>query len=393
MMLQWADTGGRMTAARGMPARPEGRRGQTLMRAALLGVTLWAWPAGAQDLAPAVDGTRAQTTQDPNAGVGAAGDAAPPDVSAQRAAPADIAGPPVSAPAASGDRAAPTGAGGGLAPLIAAPDDPARLPPSALIPLGETGGYNALAASDPIPATPGSDRLGMPVVVELFTSQGCSSCPPADAMLGALAGQPDVLPLSWHVDYWDYLGWADSFARPEFSARQEAYARAAGERSVYTPQLIVGGVDTALAPGPAQLMGLIDLHRLAPAMVSLQRHGTGDSEQIELLALSDLGGRAAVELVRYAPVRRVEMLAGENRGRIVEYRNIVLDIQRLAEWDGRRPLRLTVRQGEAASARMAGPGASAAFPADTRHAIIVQMVKDGHAPLPGQIIAAMRLED
>ena len=82
-----------------------------------------------------------------------------------------------------------------------------------------------------------------PVVVELFTAQGCSTCPPADAAIAALADQPGVLTLSWHVDYWDYLGWPDSFASPPNTVRQEAYAAAAGERGVYTPQIIVDGQD------------------------------------------------------------------------------------------------------------------------------------------------------
>src|ERR687884_289212 len=78
-------------------------------------------------------------------------------------------------------------------------------------------------------------------VVELFTSQGCSSCPPADAMLGELARRPDVIALSLPVDYWDYLGWKDTLAQPAFSARQRAYAGARGDRQVYTPQVIVNG--------------------------------------------------------------------------------------------------------------------------------------------------------
>ena len=81
-----------------------------------------------------------------------------------------------------------------------------------------------------------------PVVLELYTSQGCSSCPAADALLEELADQPGLLPLALHVDYWDYIGWADTFAHPGFTERQKAYARAAGERMIYTPQMIVGGV-------------------------------------------------------------------------------------------------------------------------------------------------------
>ena len=82
-----------------------------------------------------------------------------------------------------------------------------------------------------------------PVVVELYTSQGCSSCPPADRLLASLAAHEDIIALALHVDYWDYLGWADGFADPEFSNRQRRYARVWGERSVYTPQMVVQGAN------------------------------------------------------------------------------------------------------------------------------------------------------
>jgi len=221
-----------------------------------------------------------------------------------------------------------------------------------------------------------------PVVIELFTSQGCSSCPPADALIAALSEQPGVLTLSWHVDYWDYLGWADSFARPEFTARQESYARAAGEHAVYTPQMIVAGVDTAVALGPAQLMGLIDASRVAPAMVSVQREATADGQRIELMPLSELGGGVGILLVRYAPERAVEMTAGENRGKVVTYTNVVLSLDRLAEWDGSAPLRMTISPDGTADDR---------FPADTRHALLVQKELGGDR-LPGPILAAIRLD-
>lgn len=271
---------------------------------------------------------------------------------------------------------------GGSAPIIEAPDVPGRVPPSA----GGGAGFgaptfNALTGG----STPALDDLApspSPVVVELFTSQGCSSCPPADAMMARLAQQPDVLPLSFHVDYWDYLGWPDSFARPEFTRRQLAYARAAGERSVYTPQLIVDGQDTGVTLGPAQLMGLIDAHRVAPAMVAIRRENSPEGVRIEIVPLSDLGGPVDLFLVRFAPRREVEVTAGENRGRVMTYANVVLDLSRIADWDGVAPLRMTVRlDGE--------PDDS--FPADTRHVILVQRDLDGRG-LPGPILAAIGLD-
>lgn len=278
----------------------------------------------------------------------------------------------------------PRGGGGGDGPpVILAPSDPGRSAPSSAYAPSELGGFNSFAATDaPAPVESLGLSDAVPVVVELFTSQGCSSCPAADAMLTALSRQPDILPLSFHVDYWDYLGWADSFARPEFTARQERYARAAGEHAVYTPQLIVDGMDTALALGPAQLMGLIDASRVAPAMVSVQRETTGEGQSIELMALSDLGGGVEILLVRYAPERAVEMTAGENRGRTVTYTNVVLSLDRLAEWDGAAPLRMTVSPDGAADD---------SFPEDTRHAVLVQRELGGGG-LPGPILAAIRLD-
>ncbi|WP_234463991.1 DUF1223 domain-containing protein [Paracoccus caeni] len=291
--------------------------------------------------------------------------------------------------APSSGRSGHEGANGGFpaAPVIVAPNDAGRAAPAmgqAFAP-PETATYNAFAASDMAPPPMENYDFAppaLPVVVELFTSQGCSSCPPADAMLSNLANQPDVLPLSYHVDYWDYLGWADSFARPEFTERQELYARASGERSVYTPQLIVDGQDTAVAPGPSQLMGLIDANRVSPAMVSVRRESTENGETIELMPLSDLGGSVDILLVRYAPERKVEVTAGENRGRVVTYTNVVLSMDRLAEWDGANPLRMTVNPDGAADDQM---------PADTRHVVLVQSDRRD-SDHPGPILAAIRLD-
>ncbi|TBN41087.1 DUF1223 domain-containing protein [Paracoccus subflavus] len=267
-------------------------------------------------------------------------------------------------------------------PVIEAPHDPGRWAPSAGYAPTELGGANSFAATDVPPMESYGFSDAVPVVVELFTSQGCSSCPAADAMLSALADKADILPLSYHVDYWDYLGWADSFARPEFSKRQESYARAAGEHAVYTPQLIVAGSDTALSLGPAQLMGLIDASRFAPALVSVQRKATPEGQVIKLMPLSDLGDRIQILLVRYAPRRTVDVTGGENYGKRMTYANVVLSLEVLAEWDGAAPLRVTVKSSGLADD---------SFPADTRHAVLVQR-ELGRRGLPGPILAAVRLD-
>lgn len=222
-----------------------------------------------------------------------------------------------------------------------------------------------------------------PVVVELFTSQGCSSCPPADEMLGDLADRDDILALSWHVDYWDYLGWADEFAQPAFTARQQTYARASGERAIYTPQMIIGGTDTLIALRPAELMALVDMQmaRPAPVLVSSGQQPDG-GYQIELTPRAALRQPVAILLVRYAPERRTTIKAGENRGIAVTYRNVVLAVDRIGAWDGRAPLRMSVK---------ADATPADAFPQDTRHAILAQQLGRDQAPT-GPILAAIRLD-
>jgi hypothetical protein len=109
-----------------------------------------------------------------------------------------------------------------------------------------------------------------PVVVELFTSQGCAACPPADAMMQDLAAREDVIALSLHVDYWNYLGWEDTFSQAVFTDRQYGYGRAAGSTVVYTPQLIVGGQDRVMGARAMELADRIAAHRAAPDPVALE---------------------------------------------------------------------------------------------------------------------------
>ncbi|MCQ0968879.1 DUF1223 domain-containing protein (plasmid) [Paracoccus sp. TK19116] len=264
---------------------------------------------------------------------------------------------------------APASAGSG-APVIAAPN--------------AAGGVNFLAESGGLPRSAIPAQAIAPVVVELFTSQGCSSCPPADMMLSELADRPGVLALSYHVDYWDYLGWADDFAEPAFTQRQKSYARVAGERAIYTPQIIVGGDETGPSLGPVELTSLIDTDRIGPALISIAQHPDGDRRRFELQPQSDLGGRVGVLMVRYLPRRTVEIGAGENRGRSITYRNIVVSVEKLAEWTGNAPLRMTVSDGMSAAA-------SGGFPEDTRHAILVQRM-DARGALAGPILTAIRLD-
>lgn len=221
-----------------------------------------------------------------------------------------------------------------------------------------------------------------PIVVELFTSQGCSSCPTADEMLGDLASRADVLALSWHVDYWDYLGWADAFAKPEFTERQQGYAAIAGERSVYTPQLLVGGTDTLISQRPADLIALIENQMARPVAVSVSSTLTDKGFQIELTPRVKSKRGVAILLVRYAPSRTVDIKAGENHGMKMTYRNVVLSVEQIATWDGASPLRLTVTPAAQASG---------SFPDDTRHAILAQQIGKRNL-VAGPILTAVKLD-
>uniref|UniRef100_UPI002FDA0931 DUF1223 domain-containing protein n=1 Tax=Pontibaca methylaminivorans TaxID=515897 RepID=UPI002FDA0931 len=123
------------------------------------------------------------------------------------------------------------------------------------------GSFAHAQEAAPIAPVPDGAAQAGPVVVELFTSQGYPSCPPADAMLAELAGREDVLPLALHVDYWDYMGWKDTFASPENTARQRGYAAAGERKMVYTPQMVINGADHLVGTRFRDISALIDRHK------------------------------------------------------------------------------------------------------------------------------------
>ncbi|MCO6382266.1 MAG: DUF1223 domain-containing protein [Vannielia sp.] len=200
-----------------------------------------------------------------------------------------------------------------------------------------------------------------PVVVELYTSQGCSSCPPADEILAKLAKKPGVIALALHVDYWDYIGWKDAFAKPEHTKRQKAYAREAGARTIYTPQMVIGGVDHVVGARPMDVLDLLGTHKARPAVMTLTAHRDGSMVEIEGTPPQPAQGALLVQLVRYLPEESVAIKRGENAGLTMSYANIVRDWQVLAEWDGSAALDMRVEApGEAPAVvivQKAGPGA------------------------------------
>lgn len=180
------------------------------------------------------------------------------------------------------------------------------------------------------------------VVVELYTSQGCSSCPPADAYLAELAEESGVIALALHVDYWDYIGWEDKFGSPKATERQKSYARAIGSSTIYTPQMIVAGMDRVEGSNPEKVEGDIRRHQMAQSMVVLQLMRSGDKLVIHAVAKAALPGPVVVQLVRYHPQATVEIEYGENAGQTIDYSNIVMSWDRIADWQGTEDFQLTV---------------------------------------------------
>jgi hypothetical protein len=172
-------------------------------------------------------------------------------------------------------------------------------------------------------------------VVELYTSQGCSSCPPADARLTEFSRQHDIVALTFHVDYWDYLGWKDTLAKPEFSERQRAYSHSRGDRGVYTPQMIVNGVSACVGSDDGKIAGSIRSatreHPHLPVPVSVSRDGNAIT--VEISETGSAGG-GEVWLLTVQSSVSVEIERGENKGRKATYANVVRELKQLGTWSG-----------------------------------------------------------
>jgi hypothetical protein len=211
-----------------------------------------------------------------------------------------------------------------------------------------TAGLTGLADTAPAQApSPDTADAAMPsratgahkAVVELFTSQGCSSCPNADAVLGKLANRDDVIALSLPVDYWDYLGWKDTLASPKFSERQRAYAHTRGDGAIYTPQVVVNGLvhvngaDESLIGRTIQKTG----KTVATAYVALQLSENRERLVVETGAAQ--AGMPAKEATLWLAVIaanvKVPIARGENQGRTVTYNNVVRELMPIGMWNGK----------------------------------------------------------
>ena len=216
-------------------------------------------------------------------------------------------------------------------------------------------------------------RLRPKAVVELFTSQGCSSCPPADALLTGLAEQDDVVALAYHVDYWDYVGWADTFGAADYSDRQRAYAQSWGSSRIYTPQMVVNGTKAVVGSRRSEVHGAVDQAHL-PLPIDVTQDGT-------MLRITippdDTLDDAVVWLVTYIDRADVAIERGNNAGKTMAYTQVVTGRQALGVWE-----------------YATGASIKLPLPEVLEHdsngiAVIVQQESDG---LPGPILGAASFE-
>lgn len=225
------------------------------------------------------------------------------------------------------------------------------------------------AALAVLPAAAGEIRINPKAVVELFTSQGCSSCPKADAKFAELQGRQDVIALAWHVDYWDYIGWPDTFGAAENSDRQRAYAESWGSSRIFTPQLIVNGLKGVVGSRDNDVEGaLADAKLELPVNLELK----GDMLKVSVAAKPG-SGSAMVWLITYKDHAAVVIERGENAGKTIDYTQIVTGKQMLGAWEGAEGTVLKLPLSE-----LSANGSNGAV-------ILVQSDKDG---LPGPILGA-----
>ena len=223
------------------------------------------------------------------------------------------------------------------------------------------------------PAGAESLRARPKAVVELFTSQGCAQCPPADALLTGLAEEGDVVALAYHVDYWDYVGWEDTFGNQDFSDRQRAYAKSWGSSRIYTPQMVVNGAKAVVGSRRNEVHGALDGATL-PLLVDIVRDG--DMLKVDVPPNTSLGD-AVVWLVTYIDRADVTIDKGENAGKSMVYTQVVTGRQALGMWEG------------ATGANLKLPLPEMLDDGSTGIAVIVQQESNG---LPGPILGAATYE-
>jgi hypothetical protein len=193
-----------------------------------------------------------------------------------------------------------------------------------------------MVAASAMRATPaGAQDAAPPVVVELFTSQGCSSCPPADALLGELSQRKDVLALGFHVDYWDYIGWKDPYASKLATKRQRQYADTFKLSFVYTPQMVVNGVAESVGSDRAGIEAAVEKAKARPAVhPSLALERRGDGGLLVHVGAAEVRRSATVWLACFDRQRSTPVPRGENAGSTLTNYHIVRHFESLGTWKG-----------------------------------------------------------
>jgi hypothetical protein len=207
-----------------------------------------------------------------------------------------------------------------------------------------------------------------PIVVELFTSEGCSSCPPADKLLGELRERQYVLPLTFHVDYWDYIGWKDRYGDPSFTRRQYAYAEAQGTSMVYTPQMIVAGALDVVGNDEKAVNQALKTAYTRNSMYRIQVLREEDGKVVAQFPEAPIGVPATIWLVTYQKSAESHVEAGENAGQKLMTYNVVRSLKKVGTWTGAATeVELTLDP----AAKAQGPDACAIIANQAEHGPIV----------------------
>jgi hypothetical protein len=194
-------------------------------------------------------------------------------------------------------------------------------------------GLVALAAGAPAPA---SAQEAAPVVVELYTSQGCNSCPPADSLLGELARQPNIVALGFHVDYWNYLGWHDPFSNKKFTYRQKEYAMSFRQTGVYTPQIVVNGKRGEVGSDKKAVMQAIaDARKTKPSVTVLIEKLNGNRLRATVSAAAEAKG-ADIYMALFDRRQATKILRGENEGKTLTNFHVVREWRKLGQLNGEK---------------------------------------------------------
>ena len=234
-----------------------------------------------------------------------------------------------------------------------------------------------VAAFSPLFSMAGEVEHSRPIgVVELFTSQGCSSCPKADAAFATIAAAKDVVTISYHIDYWNYLGWADTLGAKENTDRQYAYAKTLGNNNVFTPQIVLNGLQDAKSTDAAVI--LAELKRLGQADKGMPVPVDADLTKDEMTITIGAGaGKADVVIAYFKKLTIVDIAKGENVGKKVTYHNAVTKLETIGMWDGKA---LTIKLPSALISKRGQDGC----------AVLLQSHdEDGN---PGRIYGAAALE-